>query len=181
MVGSQVQCQSLCGLQHAKPQLSLTSDPPDRTKYHGYLVDKSARSYSPLSRSSHLRLGQWSRDSQQSHPLPALSAGLRQIQVKSAYATAIVQVKTAAHTQDTFCGRHRHADNLQLSQRRAEAVRAFLVETGTSPTIMSTKGFGRSDPRVPGDSEQARAANRRVEIGIVDSKLITIGPLVVPK
>ena len=71
--------------------------------------------------------------------------------------------------------------NLQLSQRRAEAVRNFLVETGISPTIMSTKGFGKSDPRVPGDSEQARAANRRVEIGIVDSKLITNGPLVVPK
>jgi len=71
--------------------------------------------------------------------------------------------------------------NLQLSQRRAEAVRDFLMQTGISPTIMSTKGFGKSDPRVPGDSEQARAANRRVEIGIVDSKLITNGPLVLPK
>jgi peptidoglycan-associated lipoprotein len=71
--------------------------------------------------------------------------------------------------------------NLQLSQHRAEAVRDFLVQTGISPTIMSTKGFGKSDPRVPGESEQARAANRRVEIGIVDSKLITNGPLVVPK
>src|SRR5207244_13641457 len=71
--------------------------------------------------------------------------------------------------------------NLQLSQRRAEAVRDFMMQTGISPTIMSTKGFGKSDPRVPGDSEQARAANRRVEIGIVDSRLITNGPLVVPK
>jgi OmpA family len=70
---------------------------------------------------------------------------------------------------------------LQLSQRRAEAVRDFLVQTGISPTIMSTKGFGNSDPRVPGDSEQARATNRRVEIGIVNSKLITNGALVVPK
>src|SRR3954454_14445106 len=67
--------------------------------------------------------------------------------------------------------------NLQLSQRRAEAVREFLVQTGISPTIVSTKGFGKSDPRVPGDSEQARAANRRVEIGIVESKIITHGPL----
>jgi len=71
--------------------------------------------------------------------------------------------------------------NLQLSERRAEAVRDFLVQAGISPTIMSTKGFGKSDPRVPGDSEQARAANRRVEIGIVDSKLLTNGLLVVPK
>lgn len=71
--------------------------------------------------------------------------------------------------------------NLQLSQRRAEAVRDFFVQAGIPTTIMSTKGFGKADPRVPGDSEQARAANRRVEIGIVDSKLITNGPLVVPK
>lgn len=70
--------------------------------------------------------------------------------------------------------------NLQLSQRRAEAVRDFLVQAGISPTIMSAKGFGKSDPRVPGDSDQARAANRRVEIGIVDSKLITNGPLIEP-
>src|SRR6516165_9062742 len=38
--------------------------------------------------------------------------------------------------------------NLQLSQRRAEAVRDFLVQAGISPTIMSAKGFGKSDPRV---------------------------------
>jgi outer membrane protein OmpA-like peptidoglycan-associated protein len=70
--------------------------------------------------------------------------------------------------------------NLQLSQRRAEAVRDFLVQAGISPTIMTTKGFGKSDPRVPGDSEQARAANRRVEIGIVDSRLLTNGQLAAP-
>jgi outer membrane protein OmpA-like peptidoglycan-associated protein len=69
--------------------------------------------------------------------------------------------------------------NLQLSQRRAEAVRDFLVQAGISRTAITTaKGFGKADPRVPGDSEEARAANRRVEIGIVDSTLITNGPLV---
>src|SRR6266404_305857 len=71
--------------------------------------------------------------------------------------------------------------NLQLSRRRAEAVRDFLVQTGISPTIMSTKGFGKSDPRIPSNSEQARAANRRVEIAIVDSKLVMNGLVVVPK
>lgn len=71
--------------------------------------------------------------------------------------------------------------NLQLSQRRAEAVRDFLVQAGITPTIMSAKGLGKSDPRVPGDNELARAANRRVEIGIVNSKIITNGPLSVPK
>jgi outer membrane protein OmpA-like peptidoglycan-associated protein len=64
------------------------------------------------------------------------------------------------------------AYNLQLSKRRAEAVRDFLVQAGISKTIMSAKGYGKSDPRVPGESEQARAANRRVEIGIVDSRVL---------
>ncbi|HWR16826.1 MAG TPA: OmpA family protein [Terriglobales bacterium] len=71
--------------------------------------------------------------------------------------------------------------NLQLSQRRAEAVRNFFEQAGISASIMSTKGFGSSDPRVPGESELARAANRRVEIAIIDSKLITNRPLVVPE
>ncbi len=64
------------------------------------------------------------------------------------------------------------AYNLKLSERRAEAVRDLLVQAGISPGIISTKGFGKSDPRVPGDSEQARAANRRVEIAIVDVALL---------
>ena len=73
------------------------------------------------------------------------------------------------------------AYNLQLSRRRAEAVRDFLVQTGISATILSTKGFGKSDPRIPGNSEEARAANRRVEIAIVASKILTNGVPVEPK
>jgi outer membrane protein OmpA-like peptidoglycan-associated protein len=72
--------------------------------------------------------------------------------------------------------------NLQLSQRRAEAVRDFLLQTGISAvTITRAKGYGKDDPRAQGNSEQARAANRRVEIGIVDSKIITNSPLDAPK
>ena len=47
--------------------------------------------------------------------------------------------------------------NLQLSQRRAEAVRDFLVQTGIpATTITSAKGFGKSDPPF------RATANRRV-------------------
>jgi outer membrane protein OmpA-like peptidoglycan-associated protein len=62
--------------------------------------------------------------------------------------------------------------NLKLSGRRAQAVRDSLVQAGINPGLITTKGFGKSDPRVKGDSAQARAANRRVEIGIVDSRLL---------
>ena len=66
--------------------------------------------------------------------------------------------------------------NLQLSARRAQAVRDYLVQSGLDPKIMSTKGYGKSDPRVPGDSSAARAANRRVEIGLVDTTIRLEGP-----
>jgi outer membrane protein OmpA-like peptidoglycan-associated protein len=60
--------------------------------------------------------------------------------------------------------------NLKLSERRAQAVRDFLLQAGV-PKIMTTQGFGKSDPRVPGDTPQARAANRRVEIGLIYSTI----------
>ncbi len=59
------------------------------------------------------------------------------------------------------------AYNLKLSARRADAVRNYLVKAGIEPKIISAKGFGKTDPRVRGNTPQARAANRRVEIGIV--------------
>lgn len=62
--------------------------------------------------------------------------------------------------------------NLKLSARRAEAVRAALVQAGIHSAVITTKGFGKSDPRVKGDTPAARSANRRVEIGIVDSKIL---------
>ena len=66
--------------------------------------------------------------------------------------------------------------NLKLSQRRAQSVRNYLVEAGVDPEIISTKGFGKSSPRVLGTTPAARAANRRVEIAIVDSVIEMLGP-----
>jgi outer membrane protein OmpA-like peptidoglycan-associated protein len=62
--------------------------------------------------------------------------------------------------------------NLKLSGRRAQTVRDVLVQTGINSGLITAKGFGKSDPRAKGDSSQARATNRRVEIGIVDSRLL---------
>ncbi|MCH8017086.1 MAG: OmpA family protein [Acidobacteria bacterium] len=59
--------------------------------------------------------------------------------------------------------------NLDLSERRAQRVRDYLTENGIAPEIITSKGFGKSRPIVPGTSAEARAENRRVEIGIVDT------------
>jgi len=61
--------------------------------------------------------------------------------------------------------------NVKLSERRAAAVRDYLVQAGLNPGIITTKGYGKSDPRAGGKSAEARSVNRRVEIGIVDSSL----------
>lgn len=61
--------------------------------------------------------------------------------------------------------------NMQLSARRARAVRDALVQAGIDPSLISTKGFGKSKPLVSGNNPKTRAANRRVEIGLVDSTL----------
>lgn len=61
--------------------------------------------------------------------------------------------------------------NQKLSERRADAVREYLANSGVDPKIMTTKGYGKSDPLESGESAQVRAKNRRVEIGIVDSVL----------
>lgn len=68
--------------------------------------------------------------------------------------------------------------NQKLSERRAQSVYDYLAHNGLDPAIMSTKGFGEADPLVTGDSEQARATNRRVEIGIVDSTIKPLSSLV---
>ena len=59
--------------------------------------------------------------------------------------------------------------NQALSQRRAEAVRDYLVKAGIPPEILTTRGFGKASPRVKAKSADAREKNRRVEIGIVDT------------
>lgn len=71
------------------------------------------------------------------------------------------------HTDDVGTDEY----NRGLSDRRARAVRDYLVEAGLDSSIITTRGYGKSSPRVPGTSLEARAKNRRVEIGIVDVAL----------
>ncbi|CAD5369292.1 OmpA family protein [Rubrivivax sp. A210] len=55
------------------------------------------------------------------------------------------------------------AANLTLSQRRAEAVKEFLVELGADPTMIEPVGVGANAPK--NTKDPFAAENRRVEIG----------------
>jgi outer membrane protein OmpA-like peptidoglycan-associated protein len=55
------------------------------------------------------------------------------------------------------------AYNMTLSQSRADAVRAYLVQKGVSPARLVSKGFGFHQPLVPNTTDANRALNRRVQ------------------
>ena len=53
--------------------------------------------------------------------------------------------------------------NLALGERRALAVREYLIQLGVSGDRMITISYGEEDPMEPGHSEAAWAKNRRCE------------------
>ena len=57
--------------------------------------------------------------------------------------------------------------NRALGERRALAVREYLAGLGISPSSLYTNSYGSDRPAVQGDTEEAYAKNRRVEIGVI--------------
>ena len=76
-------------------------------------------------------------------------------------------ISVNGHTDDVGSADY----NQKLSERRAQAVRDYLVESGLSPRILSVTGHGKNRPLVTGTSDEDRAKNRRVELGIVNTRI----------
>ena len=64
--------------------------------------------------------------------------------------------------------------NLALGQRRAEAVRAYLVNLGVEGSRLSTLSYGKERPLVEGEDEDAFARNRRAEFAVTGGTLTTV-------
>jgi outer membrane protein OmpA-like peptidoglycan-associated protein len=56
------------------------------------------------------------------------------------------------------------AYNLDLSQRRADAVRDFLLQNGVNAAQLATRGYGKASPVASNDTAEGRQRNRRVEL-----------------
>jgi outer membrane protein OmpA-like peptidoglycan-associated protein len=56
------------------------------------------------------------------------------------------------------------AYNMKLSQRRADAVRDYMVAHGIAADRITTEAFGETRPVASNDTAAGRAENRRVEI-----------------
>jgi outer membrane protein OmpA-like peptidoglycan-associated protein len=76
-------------------------------------------------------------------------------------------ISVNGHTDDVGSD----AYNLKLSERRAQAVRDYLVQAGLPAEILSVEGHGKSLPLVRGTTDAARAKNRRVELGLVNTQI----------
>ena len=70
------------------------------------------------------------------------------------------------HTDDTGDA----VFNQQLSEKRAEAVKAEAVANGANPDKITTVGYGESKPIADNGTREGRAKNRRVEIKIDEKK-----------
>ncbi|MGE5319035.1 MAG: OmpA family protein [Hyphomicrobiaceae bacterium] len=71
-----------------------------------------------------------------------------------------VKVEVAGYTDSKGNAKY----NLRLSQRRAEAVRAYLISKGVSADRLTAKGYGESRPVASNATEEGRFKNRRVEL-----------------
>jgi outer membrane protein OmpA-like peptidoglycan-associated protein len=77
----------------------------------------------------------------------------------------IVRVEVQGHTDNVGTDE----TNQKLSQRRANAVRDYLVDKGVKKSRLVAQGYGASEPLGSNDTEAGRKANRRVQFEITET------------
>lgn len=79
-------------------------------------------------------------------------------------------IRVDGHTDDApLSGSGQFADNWALSQARALAVVRYMSDDlGFPPDRLAGAGFGEFRPAVPGETPDARAANRRIELKLTE-------------
>ena len=65
--------------------------------------------------------------------------------------------------------------NQKLSEKRAQSVHDYLINGGLSSSIISTRGFGKTQPIADNSTAAGRQKNRRVEIVIEDTEKLPTG------
>ncbi len=75
-----------------------------------------------------------------------------------------MRIELAGHTDNVGTA----SLNLKLSNDRVAAVKKYLVDKGIDDSRIKGKGYGGTNPISPGNTEEARRLNRRVEFIITD-------------
>ncbi|MBL4688774.1 MAG: OmpA family protein [Nannocystaceae bacterium] len=76
-----------------------------------------------------------------------------------------VRVEISGHTDDRGSDEY----NMDLSTRRADAVRAYLVDRGVESDRLSARGVGEESPRATNETSAGRAKNRRIEFKLLSN------------
>ncbi len=103
-------------------------------------------------------------DFNQDVPRPEAAGLLDQVAAALLGRPDLGRVEVQGHTDDVGGA----AYNLDLSQRRAEAVRDALVARGVAPERLVARGYGFTRPIAANDSDAGRATNRRVQFDVLE-------------
>ncbi len=71
-----------------------------------------------------------------------------------------LKIRIEGHTDNIGSKKY----NLELSGKRAEAIKAYLVKNGINQLRITTIGYGLSKPIAGNDTKEGRALNRRAEL-----------------
>ena len=77
-----------------------------------------------------------------------------------------IKIEISGHTDN----RGRLEYNMKLSQKRALAVKRYLVKKGISPDRLVARGYGPTKPIASNDTEEGRRRNRRVEVKVLSNE-----------
>jgi OmpA-OmpF porin, OOP family len=72
-------------------------------------------------------------------------------------------IEIAGHTDNVG----QDADNLKLSQARAESVKNYLIKKGVAAARLKAKGYGATQPVADNSTDEGRQKNRRTEVRLV--------------
>lgn len=78
--------------------------------------------------------------------------------------SSTLRVEIGGHTDNSGSDDY----NLDLSKRRANAVREMLMKGGADGNRITAVGYGKTKPLAPNDSRQGRSLNRRTEFIILE-------------
>ncbi len=78
-------------------------------------------------------------------------------------------LRVDGHTDNVkLSGSGKYADNWELSSGRATSVVKYLISQGVPADRLVAAGFGEYQPIAPGDTPEARAQNRRIELKLTE-------------
>jgi outer membrane protein OmpA-like peptidoglycan-associated protein/Tfp pilus assembly protein PilF len=75
-----------------------------------------------------------------------------------------MRIRLQGHTDNVG----EEADNMDLSDRRANAVKDYLIKAGIKAERLEAKGFGETTPIASNDTPKGRQQNRRTEFLVLD-------------